>query len=147
MNSQTGAVRVESAILRDALHACRRHIGYVLLFSAALNLLYLAPSIYMLQVYDRVLTSGGLMTLVYLVIAIRKGPIARANPWGSRGIEWRVPSPPPMHNFEGKPPTKRGPYDYHMDALEPAGIPAALRSGDDDEEDDVEAGDVPPAAR
>ncbi|MBC7768726.1 MAG: type I secretion system permease/ATPase [Phycisphaerales bacterium] len=58
--------RVASAILRDALSACRSHIGYVLLFSAGLNLLYLAPSLYMLQVYDRVLTSGGLLTLVYL---------------------------------------------------------------------------------
>jgi len=66
MSSSTGAVRVDSAILRDALHACRTHIGFVLLFSATLNLLYLAPSIYMLQVYDRVLTSGALLTLVYL---------------------------------------------------------------------------------
>lgn len=66
MSSKTGALRVESAILRDALKACRSHIGYVLLFSAALNLLYLAPSIYMLQVYDRVLTSGGVLTLIYL---------------------------------------------------------------------------------
>lgn len=66
MSSKPGAERVQSAILRDALHACRRHIGFVLLFSAALNLLYLAPSIYMLQVYDRVLTSGGLLTLLYL---------------------------------------------------------------------------------
>jgi ATP-binding cassette subfamily C protein len=38
----------------------------VVLFSATLNLLFLAPSLYMLQVYDRVLTSGGLLTLVYL---------------------------------------------------------------------------------
>ncbi len=52
--------------LRAALEACRRHIGFVILFSAALNLLYLAPSLYMLQVYDRVLTSGGILTLVYL---------------------------------------------------------------------------------
>lgn len=60
------ALRVDSAILRDALKACRRHIGFVLLFSAGLNLLYLTPSIYMLQVYDRVLTSGAMLTLLYL---------------------------------------------------------------------------------
>ncbi|MEJ0059365.1 MAG: type I secretion system permease/ATPase [Terricaulis sp.] len=52
--------------LHDALRACRRHIGYVLGFSAAVNLLYLAPSLYMLQVYDRVLASGSLWTLVFL---------------------------------------------------------------------------------
>ena len=59
-----------ATVLRDALRACRRHIGYVALFSAALNLLYLAPSIYMLQVYDRVLASGGLLTLVYISVVL-----------------------------------------------------------------------------
>jgi ATP-binding cassette subfamily C protein len=55
-----------AAILRNAWRACRRHIAFVALFSAALNVLYLAPSIYMLQVYDRVLASGDLLTLIYL---------------------------------------------------------------------------------
>lgn len=59
-----------SSTLRAALDACRRHIGFVILFSACLNLLYLAPSIYMLQVYDRVLASGGLLTLVYLSLVL-----------------------------------------------------------------------------
>lgn len=53
-------------ILRDAFAACARHLRYVFFFSATLNLLYLAPSLYMLQVYDRVLTSGGILTLLYL---------------------------------------------------------------------------------
>jgi ATP-binding cassette subfamily C protein len=56
--------------LRAALDACRRHVGFVILFSAALNLLYLAPSLYMLQVYDRVLTSGGILTLIYLSVVL-----------------------------------------------------------------------------
>ena len=59
-----------SSTLKAALDACRRHVGFVILFSACLNLLYLAPSIYMLQVYDRVLTSGGLLTLVYLSLVL-----------------------------------------------------------------------------
>lgn len=59
-----------SSTLKAALDACRRHIGFVILFSACLNLLYLAPSIYMLQVYDRVLASGGLLTLVYLSLVL-----------------------------------------------------------------------------
>jgi ATP-binding cassette subfamily C protein len=56
--------------LRAAMDACRRQAGYVILFSAALNLLYLAPSIYMLQVYDRVLAAGGMLTLVYLTLVL-----------------------------------------------------------------------------
>jgi len=59
-----------SSTLKSALAACRRHIGFVILFSACLNLLYLAPSIYMLQVYDRVLASGGLLTLFYLTLVL-----------------------------------------------------------------------------
>ncbi|MGD9968674.1 MAG: type I secretion system permease/ATPase [Hyphomonadaceae bacterium] len=56
--------------LRTALDACRRHVGFLILFSAALNLLYLAPSLYMLQVYDRVLASGGLLTLLYISLVL-----------------------------------------------------------------------------
>ncbi len=70
MASEPGAGREGSSILRDALRACRRHIAFVLIFSAALNVLYLAPSIYMLQVYDRVLSSGGILTLLFLSAAL-----------------------------------------------------------------------------
>lgn len=52
--------------LRGALHACRGLIGWTVLFSAGINLLYLAPSIYMMQIYDRVLNTGGMMTLALL---------------------------------------------------------------------------------
>ncbi|WGM37609.1 Type I secretion system ATP-binding protein PrsD [Caulobacter sp. NIBR1757] len=39
-------------------------------FSALVNLLYLAPSLYMLQVYDRVVPTQGVLTLVYLTFII-----------------------------------------------------------------------------
>jgi ATP-binding cassette, subfamily C, type I secretion system permease/ATPase len=68
--AQAGAMSGENSILGAALAACRRHFAFVVLFSAALNLLYLAPSIYMLQVYDRVLTSGGVLTLIFLSAAL-----------------------------------------------------------------------------
>jgi ATP-binding cassette, subfamily C, bacterial exporter for protease/lipase len=64
--AEAAAEKTDATLLRAALRACRRHIGFVFLFSAALNLLYLAPSLYMLQIYDRVLTSGGVLTLIYL---------------------------------------------------------------------------------
>jgi ATP-binding cassette, subfamily C, bacterial len=40
------------------------------LFSLAVNVLYLASPLYMLQVYDRVMTSGSLVTLVMLTVAL-----------------------------------------------------------------------------
>lgn len=56
--------------LRQMLLACREHLGWAFAFSALVNLLYLAPSLFMLQIYDRVLTSGGLMTLTFLCIVL-----------------------------------------------------------------------------
>ena len=56
--------------LREALGACRRHWAYACGFSAAINLLYLAPTIYMLQVYDRVVPSRGGITLAFLTLLL-----------------------------------------------------------------------------
>ena len=55
--------------LADALKACRQHFVWAAVFSALVNLLYLTPTLYMMQVYDRVVPTGGLMTLV-LVTAV-----------------------------------------------------------------------------
>lgn len=56
--------------LRAALQACRRHFVYAAVFSALVNILYLAPTLYMLQVYDRVMSTGGILTLVLISIVI-----------------------------------------------------------------------------
>ncbi|MGF7211339.1 PrtD family type I secretion system ABC transporter [Skermanella aerolata] len=55
-------------VLSDALSRCRRALTGVMLFSAVLNVLMLTSSVYMLQVYDRVLSSGSIETLLYLTI-------------------------------------------------------------------------------
>lgn len=53
-----------------ALAACRRGFVSVGAFSAVINLLMLAPALYMLQVYDRVLASGNHMTLAMLTLMV-----------------------------------------------------------------------------
>jgi ATP-binding cassette subfamily C protein len=53
-----------------AMEACRRHFGYAALFSALLNLLIIAPMLYMLQVYDRVIPTQGKATLLLLTLAL-----------------------------------------------------------------------------
>lgn len=53
-----------------ALTAYKRAFFNIGLFSAVINLLMLAPALYMLQVYDRVLASGNLMTLLTLTLMI-----------------------------------------------------------------------------
>jgi ATP-binding cassette subfamily C protein len=54
--------------VKAALNACRDHLVTAAIFSALLNLLYLAPSIYMLQVYDRAVPTRGLITLAMLTL-------------------------------------------------------------------------------
>jgi ATP-binding cassette, subfamily C, type I secretion system permease/ATPase len=54
--------------LAAALSECRRAFASVALFSGAVNLLMLAGPLYMLQIYDRVLSSRSVPTLVALSI-------------------------------------------------------------------------------
>jgi ATP-binding cassette, subfamily C, bacterial EexD len=56
--------------LREALKANRNSFLYAGLFSAFCNLLMLLPTIYMLQVYDRVLGSSSVSTLVALTLLV-----------------------------------------------------------------------------
>lgn len=55
--------------MQDFLRACRRFFGYAFFFSLFINILQLTFSIYMLQVYDKVLTSFSLSTLAVITIA------------------------------------------------------------------------------
>ena len=59
-----------SPAIREALAACRPHFLSAAGASFLLNLLFLAPAIYMLQVYDRVMAAGGKLTLVYISVAL-----------------------------------------------------------------------------
>lgn len=56
--------------LTAAFAASRELFVWAAAFSACVNLLYLSPSIFMLQVYDRVLQTGGLVTLAYCGVVL-----------------------------------------------------------------------------
>jgi ATP-binding cassette subfamily C protein len=56
--------------LRAAFRSCRAHFVWAAVFSALLNLLYLAPTLYMLQVYDRVVPARGGLTLLFLTVVL-----------------------------------------------------------------------------
>ena len=51
-----------------ALAECRRAFWSVAVFSGAVNLLMLAGPLYMLQIYDRVLSSRSVPTLIALTV-------------------------------------------------------------------------------
>lgn len=63
-----GAPAVRRSELAEALRACRGAFVGVGLISCMINLLYLTGSMFMLQVYDRVLPSRSVPTLVGLVV-------------------------------------------------------------------------------
>jgi ATP-binding cassette subfamily C protein EexD len=70
------------AELGSALKAVKQHFIYAGFFSAAVNILVLVPILYMLQVYDRVLSSGsyatlGMLTLLMVMLLLAMG-----------GFEW-----------------------------------------------------------
>ena len=68
--------------LAEALKACRTHFVWAFVFSALVNLLYLTPTLYMMQVYDRVVPTGGLTTLV-LITAVTVFALASLS-----GLDW-----------------------------------------------------------
>jgi cytochrome c oxidase subunit 1 len=59
-----------------------------------------------------VLAAGMLITLGYLLWALKSGKRAGNNPWGSASYEWLTRSPPPPHNFDDTPVFTTDPYDY-----------------------------------
>lgn len=71
-------VKPDSDELRRVLHDCRGYFVTAAIFSLAINLLYLAAPLYMLQVYDRVISSGSQITLLMLTIALLVAFVALA---------------------------------------------------------------------
>jgi len=63
-----------------------------------------------------ILAFAYLIPLVYLTWSLFRGERAPSNPWGAKGLEWTVPSPPPTHNFAKTPEIKTDPYDYSPEA-------------------------------
>ena len=68
--SATGLFRDQSIEVRDALAACRGYFFTAATFSLGINLLYLAAPLYMLQIYDRVISSASEVTLAMLSVVV-----------------------------------------------------------------------------
>lgn len=62
--------REAAAPLKEALGACRAGFFALFVFSMAINLLVLASPLYMMQLYDRVLSSHSLDTLLMLTVIV-----------------------------------------------------------------------------
>jgi cytochrome c oxidase subunit 1 len=55
----------------------------------------------------------GFIVLLWSVVhSWRKGAIAPMNPWGAKTLEWTVPYPVPLENFDELPVVTSDPYNY-----------------------------------
>jgi cytochrome c oxidase subunit 1 len=72
----------------------------------------------------------GLSMLVFFVnliysMLIKREPLV-GNPWDSRSVEWQLPTPVPLHDFDRFPTFDDDAYPY---GVEPAGAPAPALAG------------------
>jgi cytochrome c oxidase subunit I len=65
------------------------------------------------------ITIAGFMVAASVVILLvnmfrsaKLGEVATGNVWESRSPEWQIPSPTPIHNYDGQVVVLGDPYDY-----------------------------------
>jgi cytochrome c oxidase subunit 1 len=71
------------------------------------------------QVYNVLSTAGAsilavgyVLPMIYLTWSLFFGARASANPWGAKGLEWEIPSPPPTENFAVTPIVTERTHQY-----------------------------------
>ena len=102
--------------LDAALWACAGPLGLVFAYSCSYNLLLFAPSIYLLQIYDRVLSSRSIDTLLMLTLivsltvvvgsvldALRRAMLGRLAAWFEDRLRPSVLSASLEYAFRGDP--------------------------------------------
>ncbi len=75
----------------------------------------------------------GLSMLVFIANVIHSLIIVRepaeANPWSSKSLEWQLPTPVPVNNFDVIPTIDHDPYEYGTPLPPPRGAPGAVPAG------------------
>lgn len=71
------------------------------------------------QIFNILSTSGAmvlgiafLLPIFNMIWSLKYGKKAPPNPWGAKGLEWTIPSPPPTHNFDETPIVTEEAYAY-----------------------------------
>jgi cytochrome c oxidase subunit 1 len=59
-----------------------------------------------------VMITGLVIIIINLVRSARNGVKAPDNPWGGTNLEWRIPSPPPLENFDEIPVIDKATYKF-----------------------------------
>ncbi|MFL5663820.1 MAG: cbb3-type cytochrome c oxidase subunit I, partial [Ktedonobacteraceae bacterium] len=62
-----------------------------------------------------ILIAVSVFVAVYnVIISLARGEVASADEWGAKTLEWTVPTPVPLENFETLPEVKGTPYEYGL---------------------------------
>jgi cytochrome c oxidase subunit 1 len=82
------------------------------------------------------LLAASFLPFVYNIVSSwARGPVAAANPWQARTLEWQTASPPPEENFEHPPRVVGDPYDYGVPGSVHANVAPAGGNGAGDDTD------------
>jgi len=68
-----------------------------------------------------------IVNVIYSLIIVRRP--AEANPWHSKSLEWQLPTPVPVNNFEKIPVFDSDPYEYGTPLPPPRAAPAMSAGG------------------
>ena len=60
-----------------------------------------------------ILIAGILIMVFNFIMGLINGKPTTANPWGGTTLEWSIPSPPPLENFDKIPEVTGDPYDHN----------------------------------
>jgi cytochrome c oxidase subunit 1 len=64
-----------------------------------------------------IIMSGMIVLLVAIITSWNKGEPAGPNPWGANSLEWMVPTPPPLENFDVQPVITEDPYNFDKEMV------------------------------
>jgi cytochrome c oxidase subunit 1 len=79
------------------------------------------------------LLAAAFIPFVYnMIVSWARGPVAEANPWKARTLEWQTSSPPPEENFSQIPEVLDDPYGYGKSGSVHARIEPEPSGGDGD---------------
>ncbi len=69
LTSLSAPARPENPLVKEALAACRGGLAAVVVFSLGINVLMLTAPLYMLKIFDRVISARSTEKLLYLTLA------------------------------------------------------------------------------
>lgn len=82
-------------------------------WSANVSPLYATPNL-IASLFAILIAASVFVTVYNVVISLARGELATADEWGAKTLEWTVPTPVPLENFEHLPVVTATSYEYGL---------------------------------